>query len=278
MPFRDARIPSSLADFPRKSLRKIRERTPRAHPLLGRAGAAPISHFHAIGIARSSPLPRAGRRPRELDLEFCLRPRVHQSSGNLFRGFHSRRSKEKEYLSAARTFGRRLNEALASDGSGKRRCTRGRRHPHLAIGDGLSVTAVAAQVPSLLPLLEEGARARGWTVGNPFVIRHCRVGILGNEIGRDWPAPNVAVLLIGERPGLATAESLSAYMAYRPGKSHTDANRNLISNIHSRGLPTHRQPRSESINFAAQMMAQRISGFSIREQIQPIIKPPALPK
>ena len=46
----------------------------------------------------------------------------------------------------------------------------------------------------------------------------------------------VVVLLIGERPGLATAESLSAYMAYRPKHGDHDANRNLISNIHARGV------------------------------------------
>jgi ethanolamine ammonia-lyase small subunit len=143
-----------------------------------------------------------------------------------------------------------------------------------AIGDGLSVTAVAAQVPSLLPLLDRGARARGWTVGNPFVIRHCRVGIL-NEIG-ELLAPKVVVLLIGERPGLATAESLSAYMAYRPGKTHTDAHRNLISNIHSRGL----KPQAAAdriLNFAAQMMGRRISGFSIREQLPSAPNHPVIP-
>jgi len=78
------------------------------------------------------------------------------------------------------------------------------------IGDGLSVTAVAMQVPRLLPLLCEGARTRGWNIGSIFVIRYCRVGIL-NDIG-ELLRPRVAVLLIGERPGLATAESLSAYM------------------------------------------------------------------
>jgi ethanolamine ammonia-lyase small subunit len=101
----------------------------------------------------------------------------------------------------------------------------------IAIGDGLSVPAVSAQVPHLLPLLDEGAKERGWKLGPAFVIRHCRVGIL-NEIG-ELLNPRVAVLLIGERPGLATAESLSAYRAYRPCASVTDANRNLVSNIHA---------------------------------------------
>src|SRR5262249_59756618 len=84
------------------------------------------------------------------------------------------------------------------------------------------------------PLLEEQARARGWSFGRPFVIRYCRVGVL-NEIG-ELLDPAVVVLLIGERPGLATAESLSAYLAYRPRMGHTDAQRNLISNIHARGV------------------------------------------
>src|SRR5437016_175330 len=52
----------------------------------------------------------------------------------------------------------------------------------IAIGDGLSAAAVVAQVPPLLPLLEKGARERGWSFGRPFVIRYCRVGVL-NDIG-----------------------------------------------------------------------------------------------
>src|SRR5947209_7692785 len=52
----------------------------------------------------------------------------------------------------------------------------------VVIGDGLSAAAVTVQVPHLLPLLEEGSRTRGWSVGRPFVIRYCRVGVL-NEIG-----------------------------------------------------------------------------------------------
>src|SRR5262245_15875478 len=93
------------------------------------------------------------------------------------------------------------------------RCPRG-ADLQLVVGDGLSAAAVKAQVPELLPLLLTQARQGAWTVGEPFFVRHCRVGIL-NDVG-ELLDPAVVVLLIGERPGLATAESLSAYMAYRP--------------------------------------------------------------
>ena len=142
-----------------------------------------------------------------------------------------------------------------------KRCPRG-CDLQIAIGDGLSVRAVASQIPALLPLLIEGASARGWKVGQSFVIRHCRVGIL-NQVG-ELLSPQVAVLLIGERPGLATAESLSAYMAYRPRASHTDAHRNLISNIHARGV--HPQLAATRIlNLAARMMEVHASGCDVRE-------------
>jgi ethanolamine ammonia-lyase small subunit len=134
----------------------------------------------------------------------------------------------------------------------------------IAIGDGLSVSAVAAQVPLLLPLLCGGARERGWKIGQTFVIHHCRVGIL-NEIG-DLLKPRVVVLLVGERPGLATAESLSAYMAYRPDDSQTDANRNLISNIHARGLAP-QEAAARILKLAARMMSTSTSGYLLKERL-----------
>jgi ethanolamine ammonia-lyase small subunit len=153
-----------------------------------------------------------------------------------------------------------------SDGSRaelKSRCTT-KNDLQIVIGDGLSVTAVATQIPSLLPLLCEGAPTRGWSVGQMFVIRYCRVGIL-NDIG-ELLAPKVAVLLIGERPGLATAESLSAYMAYRPKASDTDANRNLISNIHARGVSPE-QAAQRIVSMAALMIEAQASGCQLREEL-----------
>jgi ethanolamine ammonia-lyase small subunit len=132
----------------------------------------------------------------------------------------------------------------------------------IVVGDGLSATAVHAQVPALLPLLLAGAVGRGWRTGQPFAIRHCRVGIL-NDIGQ-LLSPAVVVILIGERPGLATAESLSAYMAWRPAPGHTDADRNLISNIHRRGVAipdaVHR-----ILDLVAALMAAKASGVAVRE-------------
>jgi ethanolamine ammonia-lyase small subunit len=136
----------------------------------------------------------------------------------------------------------------------------------VVVGDGLSAAAVARQVPPLLPLLEAGARARGWTFGRPFLVRYCRVGVL-NDVG-ELLGSAVVVLLVGERPGLATAESLSAYLAYRPRPGHTDAQRNLISNVHARGVPVEAAaPRI--LALADQMRRTQASGVMVKEELGP---------
>ncbi|HEU4414155.1 MAG TPA: ethanolamine ammonia-lyase subunit EutC [Candidatus Angelobacter sp.] len=136
----------------------------------------------------------------------------------------------------------------------------------VVIGDGLSVTAVRAQVPQLLPAVANAARARGWTLGQPFVVRYCRVGVM-NALGELLRA-KVIVLLIGERPGLATAESLSAYMAFQPTAGHNDANRNLISNIHRRGVSIE-AAAGRIADLAAQMMLRQTSGVRLKEELPP---------
>jgi ethanolamine ammonia-lyase small subunit len=137
----------------------------------------------------------------------------------------------------------------------------------LVIGDGLSATATVCQAPCLLPLLESGALARGWSIGRSFVVHHCRVGVL-NDIGEVLD-PSVVVLLIGERPGLATAESLSAYFAFQPRLGHTDANRNLISNIHARGTPPEAAAK-RILALAAKMFDAKSSGVGVKEDLEDI--------
>lgn len=132
----------------------------------------------------------------------------------------------------------------------------------IVIGDGLSATAVRVQVPRLLPRLHDLAAGRGMTVGRPIFLRYARVGLL-NDLG-DLLDPTVVVLLIGERPGMATAESLSAYLAYRPRGGHTDAQRNLISNIHDRGVPVDVAAR-RILALAVKLMHVKSSGVEVKE-------------
>jgi ethanolamine ammonia-lyase small subunit len=165
-----------------------------------------------------------------------------------------------EYLNRP-DLGRKLSDTGREDVS--RFCPR-QADLQVVIGDGLSAAAVIAQVPSLLPLLADGARDRAWKFGQPVFVRHCRVGIL-NDIG-ELLDPAAVVLLIGERPGLATAESLSAYLAYRPRAGHTDANRNLISNVHSRGIPPEIASR-RVLALAEQMLRQQASGVAVKEDL-----------
>jgi ethanolamine ammonia-lyase small subunit len=131
------------------------------------------------------------------------------------------------------------------------------------IGDGLSAAAVALQAPPLLDRLWEESQRRGWRLGRPFLVRHCRVGVM-NDIG-DLLSPEVVVLLIGERPGLATAESLSAYLAYRPHSGQTDADRNLISNIHGRGVSVE-EAGTRICALAERFRCERRSGFGLKEE------------
>ena len=253
----DDRDDKALPADPRvaAALAALRTRTP-ARLISGRAGTSyrtqtqlELREDHAAALDAVA---------AEMDLTRDLGAEL-VSRLNLFEVSTQARDK-REYL-ARPELGRRLTvEAIAEI---KRQCPPG-ANLQIAIGDGLSAAAVAAQVPALLPLLESGARARGWSFGRPFAIRHCRVGVL-NDIGEALD-PQVIVLLIGERPCLATSESLSAYLAYGPRTGDTDAKRNLISNIHARGVkPTAAAERI--LSLAAQLRGAQTSGVAIKENI-----------
>jgi len=236
---------------------KIRARTP-ARVLVDRVGEAyrtttQLELRHAHAAARDAVR-------TELDLERDLGSDFVKR-WSLFEVSTLAKTKD-EYLLRP-DLGRRFNEAAKQQI--RARCPE-ESDLQVVIGDGLSVTAVAAQVPRLLPLIFAEVQARNWKVGGPFAVRYCRVGVI-NDIG-ELLRPKVVVLLIGERPGLATAESLSAYMAYRPKNGDHDANRNLISNIHQRGVKVEEAAR-RIVNLAALMMRKQISGVKLKEQHLP---------
>ena len=128
----------------------------------------------------------------------------------------------------------RLGRALAP--SARTRLARCRKRPEvqLLLVDGLSSTAVIAHGGALLRKLTTLLRARGRRLGTPLFVRNGRVRVQ-DEIGHVL-RPEVCCAIVGERPGLATASSLSAYVIHRPTRASTEPDRTLISNIHAGGL------------------------------------------
>lgn len=105
----------------------------------------------------------------------------------------------------------------------------------IIVVDGLSSTAIEANGPDFLPALLEGLKANNLDVGVPFFIKHGRVPVMDdvNEIIN----ADVVVELVGERPGLGTSSSMSAYLCWRPKRGTVESDRSVVSNIHDKGLP-----------------------------------------
>lgn len=101
------------------------------------------------------------------------------------------------------------------------------------VADGLSGAAVAANIPDLLPAVLQGLESYRIDTGTPFFVQYGRVGVM-DEISELLDA-EVTCTLIGERPGLITAESMSAYIAYRAAAGMPEARRTVVSNIHRNG-------------------------------------------
>ena len=100
--------------------------------------------------------------------------------------------------------------------------------------DGLSSAAIEANLEKILPVLVEGLTAKGLKVGTPFYVRFGRVA--AEDQVAEVLGAKVVCVLIGERPGLATAESMSAYIAYNSYVGIPEAKRTVVSNIHKDGL------------------------------------------
>ena len=105
----------------------------------------------------------------------------------------------------------------------------------IVVGDGLSSAAITANAMDCLEAIREGLKLKGIDPGTPVFVRYCRVGA-GDAIG-DVTGCELVCMLVGERPGLVTDKSMSAYITYLPRTGVSESARTVVSNIHSQGTP-----------------------------------------
>src|SRR6478672_8610673 len=128
------------------------------------------------------------------------------------------------------------------------------------IADGLSARAVEAHAR---PLLDAALpRLAGWRIAPLVVVRQGRVAI-GDEVARALRA-DIAVVLIGERPGLSAPDSMGAYLTFKPTPQTTDADRNCISNIRPEGL-AYVDAAVTLVHLLRAMRARQISGVRLKD-------------
>ena len=132
----------------------------------------------------------------------------------------------------------------------------------LCVGDGLSAAAIEANLRQIFPVIKQGVQNAGLTFGTPFFIKYARVGVM-NDVG-ELIKPDVVILLIGERPGLGRAESMSAYMGYKPKYGDTDADRDVVCNIFEGGGTNPLEAGAFVVQLAQNMRKSQASGVKLK--------------
>ncbi len=126
--------------------------------------------------------------------------------------------------------GRKLNEEGVK--AVKEKCVKNPK-VQIYVSDGLSSAAVEANTKDVLPSILQGLKSYGIETGTPFFVKYGRVGAM-DQIS-ELTGADVTCVLIGERPGLLTAESMSAYIAYKATVGMPESKRTVVSNIHKEG-------------------------------------------
>lgn len=132
----------------------------------------------------------------------------------------------------------------------------------IVIGDGLSSAAIEANAMDCLRAIRDGLKVRGIETGKDIFVRYCRVGA-GDAIG-DITGCQLVCMLVGERPGLVTDKSMSAYITYMPRKGVSESSRTVVSNIHAQGTPA-AEAGAHIAELIETILKKKVSGVGLLE-------------
>ena len=132
----------------------------------------------------------------------------------------------------------------------------------LVVGDGLSSAAIEANAMDCLQAIRAGLESHGIKTDKALFVRFCRVGA-GDHIGSLTDA-QVVCMLVGERPGLVTAESMSAYVTFEPRIGVPESKRTVVSNIHRQGT-TAVEAGAHIADLIDTMLKKRASGVALAQ-------------
>ena len=139
----------------------------------------------------------------------------------------------------------------------------------LIVSNGLSSTAVERRGIALLQTILEGLRVRQFHIAPICLVANGRVALL-DDIGSVLDA-RVAVIVIGERPGLSAADSLGVYLSYAPKKGNTDAERNCISNIHPPEGLSYESATRKLLYLIEESVRRGFSGVALKDEMDGLL-------
>jgi len=133
----------------------------------------------------------------------------------------------------------------------------------IVIGDGLSALATHQHAATMARRLHQAFTERELSVAPIVLARGARVA-LADEIGESLNA-RLVLILLGERPGLSSADSLGAYLTYSPQPGRNDAQRNCVSNIRPNGGLDYAQASHKLIYLTLQALHLQLSGVALKD-------------
>ena len=247
---------SNITSDPWTQLKKFT----RARIALGRVGSSlPTREVLDFGLAHAM-----ARDAVHLALDVsALEADIQAQSFSTIR-VHSRAPDRANYLLRP-DWGRRLDDNSLMDLNNIRGLKKANTKPIdllIIVADGLSSLAVSRHVPAMLAEIHQHLPA-DWQLGPVVIASQARVAI-GDEIGQALNARMVA-MLIGERPGLSSPDSLGIYLTYQPTLGLSDADRNCISNVRPEGLQ-YAAAVKKLIWLASQAMRLKLSGVALKDE------------